>query len=82
MAKAAFNNMKVFLFTRKLKLNLNKKPVKCCIWSAALCGAETKTLWKIDHKYLGSFEMWCWRRMEETTWTDRVKNEEMLHRVK
>jgi hypothetical protein len=24
--------------------------------------------------------MWCWRRME-ISWTDRVRNEEVLHRV-
>jgi hypothetical protein len=29
-----------------------------------------------------SFEMWCWRRMEKISWTDRVRNEEVLHRVK
>jgi hypothetical protein len=47
-----------------------------------LCGAETWTLGKVDQKYLGSFEMWCWRRMESISWTDRVKNEDVLHRVK
>jgi hypothetical protein len=26
--------------------------------------------------------MWCWRRMEKIIWTDRVRNEEVLHRVK
>jgi hypothetical protein len=39
------------------------------------------TPWKADQKYLESFEMWCWRRMEEITWTD-LRNEEVLHRVK
>jgi hypothetical protein len=58
-----------------------KKLVKCYIWSIALCGAETWTLRKVDQKYLESFEMWCWRRME-ISWTDRVRNEEVLHRVK
>ena len=24
-------------------------------------------------------EMWCWRRTEKFSWTDRVKNEEVLH---
>jgi hypothetical protein len=28
------------------------------------------------------FEMWCWRRMENISWTCRVRNEEVLHRVK
>jgi hypothetical protein len=26
--------------------------------------------------------MWCWRRMEKISWTDRARNEEVLHRVK
>jgi uroporphyrinogen-III decarboxylase len=33
-------------------------------------------------KYLENFEMWCWRRMEKISWTDRVKNKDVLHRVK
>jgi hypothetical protein len=27
-------------------------------------GAAAWTLRKVDQKYLGSFEMWCWKRME------------------
>jgi hypothetical protein len=34
-----------------------------------------------DQKHLGSFEMWCWRRME-ISWTDHTRNEEVLIRVK
>jgi hypothetical protein len=29
---------------------------------------------RADQKHLESFEMWCWRRMENS-WTDRVRNE-------
>jgi hypothetical protein len=80
MAKAAFNRKKT-LFTSNLDLNLRKKLVKCYIWSITLCGAETWTLQKVDQKYLESFQMWCWRRMEKISWTNRVRNEEVLHRV-
>jgi hypothetical protein len=48
----------------------------------ALYGAETWTLRKLDRKYLESFEMWCWRRMEKISWTDPINNEAVLHRVK
>jgi hypothetical protein len=66
MAKAAFNKKKN-LFTSKLDLNIRKKLVKYYILSVALYGAETWTLRKVDQKYLESFEMWCWRRMEKMT---------------
>ena len=58
------------LFTSKLDLNLRKKLIKCYIWSMALYGAETWTLRAADQKYLESFEMWWWRRMEKISWTD------------
>jgi hypothetical protein len=81
MAKAAFNKKRT-LFTRTLDLELRKKLVKCYIWSIALYGAEIWTLWAVDQKHLESFEMWCWRSMEKITWTDYVRNEEVLLRVK
>ena len=46
----------------------------------AFYGAETWTLRVTDQKYLESFEMWCWR-MEKISWTDHVRNEEVLLRV-
>ena len=76
MAKAAFNKKKA-LFTSTLDLELREKLVNCCIWSIALYGAETWTLWAVDQKHLESFEMWCWRRMEKISWTDHVRNEEV-----
>jgi hypothetical protein len=37
-------------------LNLGKKVLKCHIWGITLCGAGIWTLWKVDQKYLESFE--------------------------
>jgi hypothetical protein len=56
--------------------------VKCYIWSIVLYGAETWTLRVVDQKHLESFEEWCWRRMKKICWTDHVRNEEVLLRVK
>jgi hypothetical protein len=81
MAKAAFNKTKTLL-TSKLYLNLRKKLVKCYIWNTALSGAELWTLRELDQKHLENFKMWCWRRLEKISWTDHVRNEEVLQRVK
>jgi len=64
----------------KLDVYLRNKLVKCYIWSIAFYGAENFTLRKVDEKYLESLEMWCWRKMEEILWNNRVKSE-VLHRV-
>jgi hypothetical protein len=76
MAIAAFN--KVSLFTSKLDCNLRKKPVKCYIWSIALCSAGTGHCGKCIRNTWKSYEMWCWRRMERISWANRVRNEEVL----
>jgi hypothetical protein len=65
-----------------LDLNLRKKLGTCYIWSIALYGAETWTLRKVDQKYLESFEGCCWRRMGKISWTDRMRDEQVLQRVK
>ena len=51
------------------------------ILSMVLYVAETWTLRAADQKYLESLEMWCWRRMEKISWTDHVRNENVLLRV-
>jgi hypothetical protein len=79
MPKAAFN--KKTLFTSKLELELRKKLAKCYIWSVALYRVETRTVWKLEQKYLQSFEM-CWRKIEKISWTDCINNEAVLHLVK
>ena len=80
MAKAAFDKKRA-LFTSTLDLKLRKKLLKCYIWSIVLYGAGNWTLRAVNQKYLESFEVWCWRRME-ISWTHHVKNEEVLLRVK
>ena len=81
MDKASFNKLRT-LVTSTLDLELIKKLAKCYIWSIALYGVETWTLWAVDQKHLESFEMWCWRRMKKISWTDHVRNEDVLLRVK
>jgi len=36
------------------------------------------TLRAVDQKHLKSFEIWCWRRVEKISWTDHVRNEDVL----
>jgi hypothetical protein len=40
----------------------------------SLYGAKSLKLCKVDQKYLKSFEMWCYRMMENVSGTNLVKN--------
>ena len=77
IAKEVFNR-KMSLLTSKLNIELKKKLVRCYVWSIVLYGSETWTLKKLEQKYLESYEMWCWRRMEEIKWSGKVTNEQVL----
>jgi len=73
--------MNVLLFSNAVSCVFN---VICIvlIWSIALYGAETWTLRSMDKNHLESIEIWCWRRMVKISWTDHVRNEEVLLRAK
>ena len=67
IVKEAFNR-KLSLWTNKVNIELTKKLVRFYVWSIALYGFEVLTLRKLEQKYLESFEMWCWMRMEKIKW--------------
>jgi hypothetical protein len=81
MVKAAFDKKRA-LFTGTLDVKLRKKLVNRYIWSVDFYGAETSTFRALDQKHLERFETRCWRRMEKTSCTGHVRNEEVLLRVK
>jgi hypothetical protein len=62
-------------FHQQIRIKFKEKTNKSCAWSIALYSAKIWTLRKADQKYSGSFEMWCWSRMEKTNGNDRVRNE-------
>jgi hypothetical protein len=47
-----------------------------------LYSAKISTLRNADQKDLERFETRCWRMMEKISWTDCVKNKEVLGRFK
>jgi hypothetical protein len=55
--------------------------VNCYMWGIAFYGVETWTLRIADQKHLESFELLCCRKTEKISWTDRVLNEEVIHRA-
>jgi hypothetical protein len=59
-AKAALKKTKIFHKQFNEESGVNRY-----IRKIAPYGVETWTLRKVDQKYLGSFYMWCWKKMEK-----------------
>jgi hypothetical protein len=58
-----------------LDLNFRKKLVTATFGAELCMVLKLWTLWKVDQKYLESFEMWGCRRMEKISWTNCVRKE-------
>ena len=77
IAKERFNR-KMSMVTSKLNIKLKEKLVRCYGWSITSYGSETWTLRKLKRKYVESFEMRCWRRMEKIKWPEKITKEQDL----
>ena len=49
--------------------------------SIATYGCESWAMTKIDRKRVDAFEMWCYRRLLQTTWKDKRTNTWILKRI-
>jgi hypothetical protein len=52
------------------------------IFPIATYGSESWTLRKKERKKIYAFELWIWRKMLRTSWTDRRTNASMRDEVK
>ena len=68
-------------FNQQSRLKFQEKTSKVLHLGHSFVWCRNWTLTKADQKYLGSFEMWRWRRMEKIGCTSHVRNE-VLQRVK
>jgi hypothetical protein len=66
------------LSTSKLNIELQKR---CHVCNIALYSSEILTLRKLKLKYWENFEMWCWRRMKKTKWSEKLTNEQVVERI-
>src|SRR6267154_1448548 len=80
MAKDAFNKRKELL-TKGLSRTLKKRMVKVLVRPVVLYGCETWTLLQDEINRLQALVMWLWRGLEKISWSDKMKNEEVLERV-
>ena len=77
-AKNAFGKMKKMFTDKSLNLQSRQRLLKCYIYSILLYGAETMTYSIKTINYLEACEMWFHRRMLRISWTQKLKNSEVL----
>ena len=43
--------------------------VKAMVFPVVMCGCESWTIKKTEHRRIDAFELWCWRRLLRVPWT-------------
>ena len=81
VASSAFCEYRKILTNRDFNINLKLRFVKCYVWPVLLYAMETWTLKIVDMNRIEAFEMWIYRRLLKTSWTERVTNAEVLRRL-
>ena len=55
--------------------------VKAVVFPVVMYGYESWTLKKAEHRRIGAFELWCWRRLLRVPWTARRSNQSILREI-
>ena len=55
--------------------------VKAMVFPVVTYGCESWTVKKAKHQRIDAFELWCWRRLLEVTWTARRSNQSILKEI-
>ena len=55
--------------------------VKAMVFPVVMCGCESWTTKKAEHRRIDAFRLWCWRRLLKAPWTSRRSNQSILKEI-
>ena len=67
-------NLDSLLKSRDITLPTKVRLVKALVFPVVMCGYESWTIKKAEHRRIDAFELWCWRRLLRGPWTARRSN--------
>ena len=74
-------NVESILKSRDIILPTKVCLVKAMVFSVVMCGFESWTIKKAEHRRIDAFELWCWRRFLRVPWTARTSNQSILKEI-
>ena len=69
------------LKSRDITLPTKVHLVKAMVFPVVMCGCESWTVKKAEHRRIDAFELWCWRRLLRVPWTSRRSNQSILKEI-
>ena len=74
-------NLDSILKSLDMTLPTKIRLVKVMVFPVVMCGCESWTVKKAEHRRIDTFELWCWRRLLRVPWTARRSNPSILKEI-
>ena len=81
LGRKVMTNLDSILKSRDITLSTKVSLVKAMVFPVVMCGCESWTVKKAEHRRIDAFELWCWRRLLRVPWTAKRSNQSILKEV-
>ena len=72
-------NLDSIFKSRDITLPTKVRLIKAVV---VMCGCESWTVKKAEHRRIDAFELWCWRRLLRVPWPARRSNQSILKEIR
>ena len=80
LGRKVMTNLDSTLKSRDITLLTKVRLIKAMAFPV-MCGCESWTIEKAEHRRTDTFELWCWRRLLRVPWTARRSNQSILKEI-
>ena len=81
LGRKAMTNLDSILKSRDITLPTKVHLAKAVVFPVVMCGCESWTIKKAEHRRTDGFESWCWRGLLRVSWTARRSNQSILKKI-
>ena len=81
LGRKVITNLESILKSRDITLPTKVHVVKAMVFPGVMYGCENWTIKKAEHRRIGAFDLWCWRRLLRVPWTERRSNQSILKEI-
>ena len=82
LGRKVMTNLVSVLKSRDITLPTKVHLVKAMVFPVVMCGCESWTIKKAEHRRFDAFELWCWRTLLRVPWTARRSNQLILKEIR
>ena len=75
-------NLDSIFKSRDITLQTKVHLVMAMVFPVVMCGCESWTVKKAEHRRIDALELWCWRRLLRVPWTARRSNQSILKEIR